>query len=102
MTSIHRTVLLNEAIEGLNLNDKSIVVDVTFGGGGHSLEICKRHKGVKIIALDQDQGALERGRAKFQDLSCDITFVNANFRDIDKVLEKDFSIFFSVPPSLSH
>ena len=82
MESKHRTVLLNEAIDGLNLTNKSVVIDATFGGGGHSLEICKRFPGVKIVALDQDQGTLERGRVKFQDLNCDITFVNENFRNL--------------------
>jgi 16S rRNA (cytosine1402-N4)-methyltransferase len=41
--SVHKTVLLNEAIEGLNLTVKSVVVDGTFGGGGHSLQICKKY-----------------------------------------------------------
>ena len=41
MISVHKTVLLNETIEGLNLFDEAIVIDATFGGGGHSQEICK-------------------------------------------------------------
>ncbi len=85
MTSIHRTVLLNEVIEGLNLNPKSVVVDGTFGGGGHSLEICKRYKGVKIIAIDQDANTWRNAKDKFERLNCDITFVNANFRDLDNL-----------------
>ena len=84
MPSIHKTVLLNEAIEGLNLNSKSIVVDETFGGGGHSAEICGRYKGVKVIAIDQDQGAFEKAKGEFE--GCNITFNNANFRDLGKVL----------------
>jgi len=85
MVSIHRTVLLNEAIEGLNLNSKSFVLDCTFGGGGHSLEMCKRYSGIKIIALDQDKNAFEKAEDKFKDLNCDISFVNENFRNLDKV-----------------
>ena len=38
-TIYHKTVLLREAVEGLNINPKGIYVDVTFGGGGHSKEI---------------------------------------------------------------
>ena len=38
----HVTVLLNEAIEGLNINEDGIYVDCTLGGGGHSCEILKR------------------------------------------------------------
>lgn len=86
--SIHKTVLLNETIDGLNLNDKSIVLDATFGGGGHSLEVCKKYPAVKIIALDQDQGAFEKAKDKFKNVKCEITFINENFRNLDKVLKK--------------
>jgi 16S rRNA (cytosine1402-N4)-methyltransferase len=89
MESVHRTVLFNETIEGLNLNPNSVVLDATFGGGGHSRGICERYKKVKIIALDQDKGAFGKGESKFKDLGCDITFVNRNFRDLDKALEEE-------------
>ncbi len=90
--SVHKTVLLNETIDGLNLNSGSLVVDCTFGGGGHSAEICKRYKGVKIIALDQDKSAFKKAKAKFEKLDCDISFINTNFADLDKVFsqKKDF------------
>jgi len=89
MQSIHQTVLLNEAINGLNLEKKSVIIDATFGGGGHSLEICKRYPDVKIIALDQDKSAWEKAQNKFKNLNYQIYFINANFRDLDKVLEKE-------------
>lgn len=85
--SIHQTVLLNEAIDGLDLSGSSVVVDGTFGGGGHSVEMCKRYKGIKIIALDQDKGAWGRAKDKFAGLDCNLTFVNENFRNIDRVLK---------------
>ena len=53
MNSVHKTVLLKETIDGLDLKGEATVIDGTFGGGGHSLEICKRYPKVKIIALDQ-------------------------------------------------
>jgi len=81
---MHRTVLLNETIEGLNLNPKSLVVDCTFGGGGHSLEICKKYPGVKIIALDQDSSAFKNKKTDYK-----IIFHNENFRSIERVLEKE-------------
>ena len=87
--SVHRTVLLQEAIEGLNLGPKSLVVDATFGGGGHSAEICKRYPNIKIIALDQDQSVWEYAKDKFKNLNCDVSFINENFRNIDKVLQKE-------------
>lgn len=87
MNSIHQTVLLNETIDGLNLSTKSVVVDGTFGGGGHSAEICKRYKGVKIIAVDQDRGAFEKAKDKFVGFPCDLEFVNDNFRNIVQILK---------------
>jgi 16S rRNA (cytosine1402-N4)-methyltransferase len=92
MQSIHRTVLLNEAIEGLNLSGKDLVIDGTFGGGGHSLEICKKFPKVTIIAIDQDKSALERGEEVFKKLDCRISFFNENFRNLDKVLEKESNV----------
>ena len=95
--SVHRTVLLNETIEGLlarrNLgeggNEKLVIVDATFGGGGHSAEICGRYPGIKIIAIDQDQNAWRSAQEKFKDLNCDITFHNTNFKNLTDVLKEE-------------
>ena len=102
--SIHKTVLLQETIDGLLAspkrseggNEKLVVVDATFGGGGHSVEICKRYKGIKIIALDQDKSAFAKAKSKFKGLDCDITFVNSNFRDLDKVAYSVDAIMFDL------
>jgi len=60
MRSIHKSVLLKEAVESLNLKNGSVVVDATLGGGGHSREILKKigKKGI-LIAMDQDMRAVE-------------------------------------------
>jgi 16S rRNA (cytosine1402-N4)-methyltransferase len=55
----HIPALLSESIEGLNLQPGGIYVDVTFGGGGHSMEILKRLTTGKLIAFDQDEDARE-------------------------------------------
>ena len=83
---MHRTVLLNETIESLNLNPKSLVIDCTFGGGGHSFEMCKKYPGIKIIALDQDKNVFAQ-QDKFK--NCNISFVNDNFRNIDKIIKEN-------------
>ena len=51
----HKSVLLNETIEGLNIKPDGIYVDGTLGGGGHAYEVCRRlgEKG-SIIGIDQD------------------------------------------------
>jgi len=72
----HRPVLLNESIEGLNIRPKGTYVDLTFGGGGHSLEVLKKlGKKGRLLAFDQDQDA----RANVPEDSR-ITFIGANFR----------------------
>ena len=53
----HVPALLKESIDGLNIQPGGIYVDVTFGGGGHSMEILKRLKNGKLIAFDQDDDA---------------------------------------------
>lgn len=56
----HNPVLLTETVDGLNIKPDGVYVDVTFGGGGHSLEILKRlGPNGKLIAFDQDKDALE-------------------------------------------
>ena len=94
--SIHKTVLLNETIEGLNLQNKSIVLDATFGGGGHSKAILEKYPNVKIIALDQDKSAWDKAKDKFKGLEKRIFFVNANFRELKNSLPKNF---FETAPS---
>jgi|SRR3989344_354499 len=78
---MHKTVLLNETIDGLDLKEDSVVLDATFGGGGHSAEILKRFPEVKIIALDQDASVWKSQPG--------ISFHNKNFRNLDEVLKKE-------------
>jgi len=95
MESVHKTVLLNETIEGLNLqnNSKSLVLDCTFGGGGHSLQILKKYPDVKIIAIDQDKSVFEKAKSKFKGLEKRIDFKNRNFKDLDTEQKVDGIIF---------
>ena len=60
----HYSVLLNEAVEGLDIKEDGIYVDCTLGGAGHSLEILKRLKNGKLYAFDQDNVALENAKEK--------------------------------------
>lgn len=53
----HNPVMLQTAVDGLNIKPDGIYVDVTYGGGGHSAEILKRLKGGRLIAFDQDTDA---------------------------------------------
>jgi len=78
----HNPVLLKETVDGLNIKEDGIYVDVTFGGGGHSREILKRlgDKG-KLIAFDQDQDALLNTIVDSR-----FTLINENFRYLKRFL----------------
>ncbi|MBY0376711.1 16S rRNA (cytosine(1402)-N(4))-methyltransferase RsmH, partial [Patescibacteria group bacterium] len=86
--TVHKTVLLQETIDGLSLKNGAVVVDGTFGGGGHSALVLEKFPKAKVIALDQDSSAWGKAESKFSG-NKQITFVNENFRNIDKVLEKE-------------
>ena len=84
----HRSVLLDECIEGLNINPAGIYVDGTAGGGGHSLEIVKRlTDGGRLIAIDRDDAALCAASKRLADYSDRVTFVKSNFSSVKEVLE---------------
>ncbi len=84
----HISVLKDESIDGLGIQNGDIVVDGTLGGGGHTFEIIKRFgKNVKIIGLDLDIDAKERTESLIGSVECDFIFKNSPFQDIDKVLE---------------
>lgn len=85
---MHKTVLLNESVDALNLKPGKVVVDCTLGAGGHTEEICNRFgHDVKVIGLDLDQDALNRSEKRLEALDCDTTFHLSNFRNFDTVLE---------------
>lgn len=77
-TIYHVPVLLHESIDGLDLHDGGIYVDVTFGGGGHSREILRRLGGNgKLFSFDQDADA-EKNIETLQ--MTNFQFVRSNFR----------------------
>ncbi len=84
MSTYHKPVLLNECIEGLDIQPEGIYVDVTFGGGGHSLKILEQLKGGRLIAFDQDDDARKEAE-KIQSRS--FTFCQANFMYLKRYLK---------------
>jgi len=75
----HIPVLLNKAVEGLNLNPDGIYADLTFGGGGHAEEILKHLKTGKLIAFDQDEDVLKRVDELTEKYPNNFMFFQANF-----------------------
>ena len=82
----HRSVLLDECIESLNIKPDGTYVDGTAGGGGHSLEIVKRlTAGGRLIAIDRDDAAIEAATARLSDYLDRVTFVRNNFSSAAEV-----------------
>lgn len=75
--------MLNECLEGLNIDEKGTYVDLTFGGGGHSQAILERLDGGRLLGFDQDSDAAVNAEG-FPERS--FTFIAANFRHIKKYL----------------
>ena len=83
MTSYHNPVLLKESVEGLDIKENGIYVDVTFGGGGHSNEILKHlGKDGRLIAFDQDTEALKNSIDDER-----FSLINENFRFLKQFLK---------------
>lgn len=82
----HTSVLLKECIENLNIEPHGIYMDLTLGKGGHSKEILKKldNDGL-LIAVDQDEEAIEAAKENLKDFS-NVIYVKSNFEDIDYIL----------------
>lgn len=81
----HRSVLLDECIEALDIKEDGIYVDGTAGGGGHSYEIAKRLKNGLLIAIDQDAAAIEAASAKLSPFGDRVKVVRDNFSNLASV-----------------
>lgn len=79
----HKSVLFDEAIAALELNESKIIADGTAGGGGHSREIAKTAK--RLIAIDQDPDAIKVLNERLGDMP-NVSIVHSNFSDIKKIL----------------
>ncbi len=83
----HITVLLNEAIEYLNIKPDGIYVDATLGGGGHSQMILSKLRTGKLISFDQDEYAIDRAKERIGNHD-NFIIVNSNFTNLKNELEK--------------
>ena len=86
---LHIPVMLHEIIDYLDLKPGQIIVDATLGTGGHSQEILKRiTPGGRLIGIDRDEDSLAICRKRFIEYAGSFELVQANFVDLDQVLEK--------------
>ncbi|MDA5108761.1 16S rRNA (cytosine(1402)-N(4))-methyltransferase RsmH [Brevibacillus thermoruber] len=87
MSFHHVTVLREEAVDGLNIRPDGVYVDCTLGGAGHSSLIASRlGAGGRLIAIDQDDWALDNARERLAPYIDKVTLVKSNFRRIRDVV----------------
>ena len=86
---MHFPVLLREVIDYLDPVPGDVILDATLGGGGHAVEILKKIvPGGRLIALDRDPEAVERGRQRLENFKDEVIFINDDFRNVDRVLKR--------------
>lgn len=88
MEFYHRSVLLDECIEALNIRPDGIYLDGTLGGAGHSEQIARRLTTGRLICIDRDEHALTAARERLAPYLDRVTLVHSNFREIDNVLDQ--------------
>jgi 16S rRNA (cytosine1402-N4)-methyltransferase len=82
----HKSVLLNEVIENLNIKPDGIYVDGTIGGGGHSYEIVRRLTTGRLIGIDQDEAAITASRERLNEFQDKVSIVRSNYCEMKDVL----------------
>lgn len=85
---MHKSVLLEEAIQYLNLKEDAIIVDCTLGYGGHSSEILKRIPKGHLYAFDQDEEAITSARNRLSNISSNFTIIKSNFVHLKEKLQE--------------
>ena len=83
----HKSVLLDEVLEQLNIQENGIYVDGTLGGAGHAKEVCKRLKGGRFVGIDQDADAIAVAGERLKEFPY-ATVVRSNYSEIKSVLEE--------------
>ena len=84
----HISVLLEEAVNALNLDENSIVVDATLGYAGHSSEILKRIKRGRLFAFDQDSEAIKYSTDRLNSVGTNFTIIKSNFVHLKEKLNE--------------
>ncbi len=87
MEFAHKTVLLHESVDMLNVKPDGIYLDGTLGGAGHSLEICKRLTTGRLIGVDRDTVALEAAKKRLEAHLEKVTLVHSNFSELGAILD---------------
>ena len=84
----HQSVLLDEAIEMLQIKEDGIYVDCTLGRGGHSSEILKRCCRGWLYAFDLDQKAIDESTPRLQSIGHNFTCIHSAYENLGSVLDE--------------
>ena len=87
MEFAHKSVLLDETIEGLKIKPDGIYLDGTLGGGGHSSEICRRLSGGRLIGIDQDAEAIAAATERLEPFREKVILVRDNYCNAPAVVK---------------
>ncbi len=85
---VHKSVLLDECIDALNIRPDGIYLDGTLGGAGHSFEIAKRLTTGRLIGVDRDTVALEAAGERLKPFADRVTTVHSNFSELGAILDE--------------
>lgn len=85
----HKSVLLNEVIESLNIKADGYYVDGTLGGGGHALEVVKRLESGKLIGIDRDSDAIKAATQRLNDYINNVIIIRDNYVNIENILKRE-------------
>lgn len=86
---LHKSVLLKEAINFLDIKDGGIYVDMTLGYAGHSKEILKRNKKGFLFAFDKDIEAINHSSKVLDEIGNNYKIFNTGFINIKKCLQDE-------------
>ena len=89
MEFVHKSVLLNEVIEGLDIKENGTYVDGTLGGAGHAMHVCEKlGKDGRFIGIDQDEDAIEASTKRLEKYGDIVTIVRNNYSDMTQVMDE--------------
>ena len=89
MTFKHKSVLLEETIDSLNIKPDGIYVDGTLGGGGHASQVCQRlNSQGRLIGIDQDGAAILAASQRLKEYEDKVLIVRSNYQEIKQVLKE--------------
>ncbi len=84
----HISVLLNESVDALSVNNEGCFADGTLGGGGHSLKLLEGLDNIKLIGIDRDIDAIQAAKERLKDYKERVIFHKSNYCEIKSILKE--------------